>query len=91
MIEIEKVIVGKSYACKFFIKTACDRSGQPVLNLSGDTDTENKNYESIGIIVQRDTTNNLVRLIDKSSRLQFVVPFDNIWDVDEIEWIDETT
>ena len=61
----------------------------PTPNLSGNTDIENKIYESLGIIVQRDLTNSLVRLIDEPSKLQFVVPFDKIWDIDEIEWVDE--
>lgn len=91
MIDIEKVVEGKSYACRFSIITACDSNGQPVPNLSGNTDIADKKYESLGIIVQRDQSNNLVRLIDEPSRLQFIVPFENIWDIDEIEWVDEIT
>jgi hypothetical protein len=89
MLKIQQVIEGKSYACKFSVTTACDGEGNPTPNLSGNTHIENKIYESLGIIVQRDLTNSLVRLIDEPSKLQFVVPFDKIWDIDEIEWVDE--
>ena len=89
MIDITKVIQGKSYACKFSITTDCDSNGNPLPNLSGNTDIQKTTYESLGIIVQRDTENGLVKLIDEPSKLQFVVPFSNIWDIDEIEWVDE--
>ena len=89
MLNIKEVIEGKSYACKFTVTTACDSDGNPTPNLSGNKHIHNKKYESLGIIVKRDITNSLVRLIDESSRLQFVVPFHDIWDSDEIEWVDE--
>ena len=69
--------------------TACDGDGNPTPNLSGNKHIHNKKYESLGIIVKRDVANSLVRLIDESSRLQFVVPFHDIWDIDEIEWVNE--
>ena len=89
MLKIQQVIEGKSNACKLSDTTACDVEGNPTPNLTGNTDIENKIYESLGIIVQRDLTYSLVRLIDEPSKLQFVVPFDKIWDIDEIEWVDE--
>jgi|TARA_B100001094_G_scaffold330821_1_gene397097 hypothetical protein len=89
MLNIKEVIEGKSYACKFTVTTACDGDGNPTPNLSGNKHIHNKKYESLGIIVKRDVANSLVRLIDESSRLQFVVPFHDIWDIDEIEWVNE--
>ena len=89
MLQIQEVIEGKSYACKFSVTTSCDGEGNPTPNLSGNTEISKQHYESLGIIVQRDLTNKLVRLVDEPSKLQFIVPFKDIWDIDEIEWVDE--
>jgi hypothetical protein len=38
--------------------------------------------------MQRDTEKELVKLKDEKSSKEFVVPFSDIWDVDEVEWVD---
>ena len=43
-------------------------------------------YEGIGVIVQRDLTNKMVRLVDKDTLMGFTVSFDDIWDVDDVVW-----
>lgn len=43
-------------------------------------------YEGIGILVQRDLTNRLVRLVDKDTLMGFTVSFDDIWDIDDVVW-----
>lgn len=43
-------------------------------------------YEGIGVIVQRDLTNKMVRLVDKDTLMGFAVSFDDIWDVDDVVW-----
>jgi hypothetical protein len=86
MIAIEDITPGNSYACKFKIETMLDTFGRPAPNLS---DTPLKGvglYEGIGILKQRDMDQRLVVLQDEKSRKDFVVSFDDIWDVDEIEW-----
>lgn len=45
--------------------------------------------EKFGLILQRDVEQKLVKIQDLSSSEQFVVSFDDIWDVDEVEWIDD--
>jgi len=45
-------------------------------------------YESIGILIQRDSEQELVKLKDEKTSKEFVVGFSDIWDVDTIEWID---
>lgn len=45
-------------------------------------------YESIGVLITRDLDKKLVRLRDTTSLMEFVVPFDNIWDIDYVEWTD---
>ena len=38
--------------------------------------------------MQRDSTQKLVKLQDEKSGKEFIVPFSDIWDVDEVEWND---
>lgn len=44
--------------------------------------------EKFGLILLRDIDKKLVKVQDLSSSEQFVVSFDDIWDVDEVEWVD---
>lgn len=86
MIDIKEVTPGKSYACKFRVETMLDTSGR----IPGLSDTPLKGvgmYESLGVLMQRDMDQRLVKLKDEKSSKEFVVSFDDIWDVDEIEWI----
>lgn len=87
-IAIEDIKPGQSYACKFKVETMLDDFGRPAPNLS---DTPLKGvgmYESIGILMTRDSDQRLVKLKDEKSSKEFVVSFDDIWDIDTIEWID---
>jgi hypothetical protein len=43
-------------------------------------------YESIGLLLTRDTEQSLVKLRDIETLMEFVVPFDNIWDIDYVNW-----
>lgn len=88
MIKIEDVIPGKSYGCKFKVTTMLDTLGRPAPNL---TDVPLKGpgeYEGFGVITVRDTKSKLVELYDTSCRKTFRVEFDNIWDIDEVEYVD---
>lgn len=87
MIKIENITPGKSYACKFRTETMLDSHGR----VPGLSDTPLKGvgtYEGLGILIQRDTDQRLVKLQDEKSKKEFVVSFDDIWDVDEVEWQD---
>lgn len=86
--DIREITPGNSYACRFKVKTMLDTLGRPAPNLS-DTPLKGEGmYEGIGVLMQRDTEQELVRLKDEKSSKEFVVPFSDIWDVDEIEWVD---
>ena len=87
MIDIENIVPGNSYACKFRVETMLDTFGR----IPGLSDTPLKGvgtYEGIGILMQRDVEQRLVKLKDQKSSKEFVVGFDDIWDVDVIEWTD---
>ena len=44
--------------------------------------------EKFGLILLRDIDKKLVKVQDLSSSAQAVVPFDLIYDIDEVEWVD---
>mgnify|MGYP003642636188 CR=1 FL=1 len=86
MIDIEDITVGESYACKFRVKTMLDEHDCPAPNL---TDTPLKgvgDYEGIGVLMQRDPEQRIVKLRDEKSSKEFVVAYEDIWDVDVVEW-----
>jgi hypothetical protein len=89
MIDIKEITPGNSYGCKFRVETMMDTMGRPAPNLSDVPLQGIGKYEGFGILMQRDLKKELVKLQDKASKKEFVVPFHDIWDVDEIEWVDE--
>ena len=86
--DIREITPGKSYACKFKVKTMLDTMGRPHPNLSDVPLQGIGLYEGLGVLMQRDSEKELVKLKDEKSSKEFVVPFSDIWDVDEVEWVD---
>ena len=91
MIKIEDVTPGKSYACKFKVKTMLDDLGRPAPNLSDQPISGPGEYEGFGPITTRDMQSEHVRVFDEKSSKEFVVPFSDIWDVDDVEWVEPLT
>ena len=91
MIAIEDITPGNSYACKFKVRTMLDTLGRPAPNLSDTPLAGEGNYEGIGILMQRDSDQRLVKLQDEKSKKEFVVSFDDIWDIDTVEWEEPLT
>ena len=87
MIKIEDITPGNSYACKFKVETMLDTMGRPP-GLSDTPLAGVKMYEGLGGLVARDTEQRLVELQDEKSKKKFVVSFDDIWDVDTIDWVE---
>jgi len=88
-IAIEDVVPGKSYGCKFKVKTMLDDLGRPAPNLSDRPLKGPGEYEGFGVIQVRDMNSRLVELYDTTARKTFRVEFDNIWDIDEVEYVDQ--
>jgi hypothetical protein len=65
-----------------------DAMGRPAPNLSDVPLKGPGIYESLGVLMQRDMDQRLVKLQDEKSGKEFVCSFDDIWDVDEVEWED---
>jgi hypothetical protein len=88
MIDIRDVEVGKSYACRFRATVMLDELGRPAPNLSDVPLAGPGEYESLGVIKVRDTDQELVELEDTKTSRTFVVPWEDIWDIDTVEWQD---
>ena len=85
--KIQDIEVGKSYACKFKVETMLDTYGRP----PGLSDTPLKGpglYEGFGVIEIRDSEKEMVQIVDEKSSKKFVVPFNDIWDIDTVDWVD---
>ena len=87
MIKIEDITPGNSYACKFKVRTLLDSFGR-IPGLSDTPLAGEGNYEGLGVLLARDTEQRLVELQDEKSKKKFVVSFDDIWDVDTIDWVE---
>ena len=88
MMKIEDVEVGRSYGCKFKVTTMLDSMGRPAPNLSDVPLKGPGEYKGFGVIQVRDLKSRMIELYDTKARKQFVVSFDDIWDVDEVEYTD---
>lgn len=92
--NLKDLTTGQSWACKFKVTTFLDQGGNVVdANLSvGEKHPGSPGlYESLGIIKVRDVENNLVQVIDTKTQKEFCVDWENCWDPDTIEWIDNET
>ena len=88
MIDILDITPGESYACKFRVETMLDALGRPP-GLSDTPLAGVQMYESLGVLMQRDTEQRLVKVQDEKSKKAFVVSFDDIWDIDTVDWVEE--
>jgi len=88
MFKMEEIEVGKSYACKFRVTTMLDSFGRPAPNLSDAPLAGPGDYESLGVIKVRDVDQQLVELEDTVTQKNFVVSWDNCWDIDTVDWQD---
>jgi hypothetical protein len=85
--DIKEITPGKSYACKFKVMTMLDAMGRPAPNLSDVPLKGPGIYEGLGVLMERDLNTEMVKLRDEKSSKEFTVPFGDIWDVDEVEWV----
>ncbi len=81
--DIRDITPGKSYACKFKTEQMLDTFGR----IPGLSDTPLRGvgmYESFGDITIRDMESEHVEVLDEKSKMKFVIPFSDIWDVDVV-------
>lgn len=92
--KIEDIPVGESWACRFRTTTFLDENQKPVesqnLQLGQAHPGVPGEYESIGVIQVRDRENKRVQLQCVETLKQFTVAFEDCWDIDTIEWQEDT-
>jgi len=89
MTDIADITVGESWACEFTTTTFLDEHGVPIsrnLQLGESHPGAPGEYTGVGVIQVRDTTNRTVQLQDTQTQQTFVVSWDNIRNVDRVEW-----
>ena len=89
----DDITPGSSYAARFRIETFLDSKGQPVDTTTlapGErvVDAQPGVYESIGVIEIRDTQNRRLKLKDTQCARTWIVGYDQVWDIDTVEWQD---
>ena len=93
--EIENITAGESWACKFRTRTFVNEDGKPVstkhLQPGDRVPGKPGDYEGFGVITIRDTQRRLVEILDQNIPDQsWVVSWDDCWDIDRVEWVDNT-
>ena len=92
MIDIKEITVGKSYGCKFRVKNVpLDEFGRlgGLMSLADLPIAKYGDYEGFGFLKQRDTEQELVVVVDEKSDKEFVCEYADIWDVDEVELVED--
>lgn len=92
MIDIRDITPGESYGCKFRAKNIpLDEFGRPggMLSMADLPIKEFGDYEGFGFLKQRDLDQELVVVVDDKTGKEFVCSFEDIWDIDSIEFVDE--
>ena len=93
MIDIREITVGRAYGCMFRAKNIpLDEFGRPggMLSMADLPIAKYGDYEGFGFLKQRDTEQELVVVIDEKTDREFVCAYDDIWDVDEVELIEDS-
>ena len=92
MIDIMEITVGKAYGCKFRAKNIpldeFDRPGG-MLSMADLPIKRFGDYEGFGFLKQRDVDQQLVVVVDENTNKEFVCSFDDIWDIDEVELVED--
>lgn len=92
MIDILDIVPGESYACHFRARhIPLDDYGRPggMLSTADLPIKQFGDYEGFGFLKQRDLDQRLVVVVDSQSGVDFVCSFDDIWDIDTVELVDD--
>jgi len=92
--QVEDIITGESWGCRFRVRTFVGDDGKPVstrnIPIGGKVPGEPGEYTGWGIIKTRDLNRRLVEIEDMEMQDQtWVVHFDDCWDIDRVEYRDE--
>lgn len=89
MIAPQDIQAGNSYACYYTLRDiTLDEYGRPggLLSMSDLPVKRTGDYEGFGIIVTRDTAQELLEVYDETLKRKFVVPYSDVRDIDTVEY-----
>jgi len=91
---MEDIPAGETWACRFKTTTFIDKeSGVAVEDKNLAVGAAHRGipgeYEGVGLIQVRDTDSRIVKLLDTVTNITFKVKFEDCWDLDTVEWINE--
>ena len=92
MIDIMDITPGNAYGCKFRARNIpLDEFGRPggLLSMADLPIKQYNDYEGFGFLKQRDVEQRLVVVVDETSNQEFVCSFDDIWDIDTVELVED--
>jgi len=100
--EVEDIEAGKSYGCKFKVRTLFDNDGalykSEDIPLGGSEKFVEDglgtpgDYEGFGVISHRDAGNKLLAILDQNIEDKtWIVPWSNVWDIDDVEWVEDAS
>lgn len=79
----QDIAPGQSYGCKFKLDTVLDELDNPVTDQK-QTKHHAGIYTGFGVIRTRDLEQQLFLIVDLELGEEFVVPWQDTWDIDEI-------
>lgn len=85
----EQLEPGKSYACKFRIKTYVNEQGEPmeIADLPQEPHLLKTGvWVSWGVIARRDTANRLLEVEDQQTERTWILNWDEVWDIDTAQY-----
>lgn len=91
--KAEDLEPGKSYGCKFTLRTYLDENKEPLATSSVPDNPEQwqlGEWRSWGLIARRDTQNRLFEVKDQNCMRTWTISFDDVYDIDVAEYTPHT-
>ena len=85
----EDLVPGKSYACKFRLRTYLNENNEPLDTSSIPEDPTEwllGDWESWGLIARRDSQARLLEVKDERAIRTWTLSYDDVWDIDVAEY-----
>lgn len=84
------ITAGETWACRYRTTVMLGHDDKPVQNLKlGETAKGPGTVEGIGIIKTRDIERELLEVVDIQTQKTHVVAFQDVWDIDRAELIED--
>jgi hypothetical protein len=86
----DDITAGEHWACMYRTTRMLGEDNRPAVNLRiGETARGPATWDSLGVIVVRDSENKRLEVVDVYDRTRHVVSYDDVWDIDRAEIVDD--